>query len=67
MGGLNKKWGDGGSTKNPKNKRGSIIWNWTIFNIDKTTYSNRSLEQRMTVAKISPHCILNDTHRDNCV
>ena len=54
----------------PKIKKvsgGTIIWNWTVFRIDKTTYSNRSLEQHMTVAKISPHCILNDTHRDNCV
>ena len=28
------------------------------FKIDKTTYSNRNLEQRMTLAKIILHCII---------
>ena len=28
------------------------------FKINKITYSKRSLEQRMTLAKISLHCIL---------
>ena len=29
------------------------------FNIDKITYSKRSLEQRMTLAKLNLYCILN--------
>ena len=30
------------------------------------TYSNRSLEQRMTIAKISLHCILKKENLKNC-
>ena len=30
------------------------------FKIDKITYSKFSLEQRMTLVKISLHCILNE-------
>ena len=30
------------------------------FKIDKTTYSKLSQEQRMTLVKISLHCILNE-------